>query len=314
MRKDLLSLFYIFILFIACKKTELIRLEKEDEYVDLKIEDILISEILPDPKKDGVEFVEIYNNSTRLIDLSALQLATTNSTGKRSKLHPISNISTYLYPFTYKLLSLDSKAVQSHYPFQDQNTFHEMSSFPTLTNSQGAVLLFREEQLIDSLFYSVGMHDVFIKNSKGVSLERVSFNKPTNRKDNFISSAASTGYGTPGYENSQLENQDAPSQLISLSSKTFAPNQGEQLKIDLHFAKGGKMANLVIYNGSGKRVRNLLKSHRLGVKNSITWNGKDDNNMHLSTGIYHLFIELYDSKGNRNTYKKSCVLTSKVTI
>src|SRR5690606_10733046 len=125
--------------------------------------------------------------------------------------------SAYIYPFTYKLLSLNSIIVQSHYPFQDQTTFHEMASFPTLTNSLGAVILLREEQVIDSLFYTVGMHDVFIKNSKGVSLERVSFNKSSNTQGNFISAAANTGYATPGYENSQLESQEAPNQSIFLS-------------------------------------------------------------------------------------------------
>src|SRR5690606_29005740 len=150
--------------------------------------------------------------------------------------------------------------------------------FPTLTNSLGAVILLREEQVIDSLFYTVGMHDVFIKNSKGVSLERVSFNKSSNTQGNFISAAANTGYATPGYKNSQLESQEAPNQSIFLNSKTFAPSSGEQLEINFHFNKGGQMANLFIYNRSGKKVRSFLKNHRVGTKDRITWDGKDDNN------------------------------------
>src|SRR5690606_7038397 len=107
MKKGMLLLFCFFTLFIGCKNNELIQPEYKAEDIDIAVKDILISEILPDPKKDGVEFVEIYNNSTRLIDLSTLQLATTNSTGKRSKLHAISKVSAYIYPFTYKLLSLN---------------------------------------------------------------------------------------------------------------------------------------------------------------------------------------------------------------
>src|SRR5690606_38316112 len=54
-----------------------------------------ISEILADPKQGGVEFVEIYNNTTRIIDLSSFYLASTNSSGKLSKRHPIAAANTF---------------------------------------------------------------------------------------------------------------------------------------------------------------------------------------------------------------------------
>lgn len=308
MKKRFLLPFYFSALFFACKENEISQKVEPAQYLDVPAEDILISEILPDPKKDGVEFIEIYNNSTRLIDLIDLQIASTNSSGKRSKLHPVSASSTFIYPHTYKLLSVNSKAVQSQYPFPDQSAFHEMSSFPTLTNSQGAVLIFRNEQLIDSVFYKVSMHDAFIKDPKGVSLERVSFHKKSITEGNFISAAASSGYATPGYKNSQLENQENSSQSIYLNSKTFVPNQGDQLAINLIFPHGGIMANLYIYNMSGKKVRTLLRNHRLGVENSIRWDGKDDKHKQLPTGIYLLLVELYDLKGNLSTWKESCII------
>jgi len=296
----------------GCDKKETTNLNNKLPESNDEIAGVLISEILPDPKKDGVEFVEIYNNSMKVIDLQTLQLASTNSNGKRSKLHAISKSSVLIYPFTYKLLSTNSEIVQTHYPIQDTSAFHNMLSFPTLTNSQGSVILFSNEIPIDSLYYQVDMHDVFIKNPKGVSLERVGFNKPTNAAENFISAAATVGYATPGYQNSQLENKKPINQTFFLSSKTFAPSLNEQLKINFRFHEGGKMVNLLIFNSSGREVRSLLKNHRLGTKDLILWDGLNNENQKLPFGVYFLSIEIFDSKGNLNIYKDSCVLAGKI--
>jgi len=310
--KKVLLLIVFSLTFWSCKNTAIINPDTDVDDGDLEISDILISEILPDPQKGGVEFVEIYNNSTRLIDLNSLQLATMNSTGKRSKLHSISSSTVFIYPFTYKLLSLDSEIVQAHYSVPDKTALHTMASFPTLTNSQGAVILFSDEKPIDSLYYTAGLHDVFIKDPKGVSLERVSFSKPTNSIGNFISAAATAGYATPGYQNSQLENKEKVTQTIFLSSKIFNPDREEQLEINFNFNQGGKMANIFIFNSEGKKIRNLVTNHRLGTKDRIFWNGEDDKKELLPVGVYLLSIEIYDAEGNFKKYKESCVLASKI--
>src|SRR5690606_16587654 len=151
------SLFFSIIL-SGCDKDKLINTNITQTTRPAELTGILISEILVDPKKDGVEFVEIYNNSNQTVNLNSLQLASDNANGKRSKLYPVSNSSTYIQPFTYKLLSINSEKVQAQYPYQSTNTFHNMPSFPILTNTQGAVILFINETATDSLKYNLAMH------------------------------------------------------------------------------------------------------------------------------------------------------------
>lgn len=310
MKGSTLQLLYLTAFLIGCQQNTFF--EPKEETLHFEVADILISEILPDPNIDGVEFVEIFNNSNKVIDLSSLQLATVNASGKRSKLHPISKSSLMMYPFTYKLLSLDVEKIKAHYPIQSSLVFHNMPSFPTLTNSQGSVLLLRKGNVIDSLYYNIAMHDVFIKNPKGVSLERVSFKKATNSPSNFVSAAASTNYATPGYRNSQSGHEEPIESSVFLTAKSFSPNNGESLTINFHFMES-QMTNVFIYNQTGKRVRYLLTNHRLGTKDQILWDGKDDQNNLLPLGVYHVYIEIYDKKGGITKYKKSCIIASKVT-
>lgn len=302
----------IYLILNSCKPA--VPIDFDDVVIEptADLSNILISEILPDPLNGGVEFVEIYNNSTKIIDLNTLQIASSNSTGKRSKLHPLSGSSSYIYPNSYKLLSKNSAIIESYYPVPDISALHTMSSFPVLTNSNGAVILFSNEKIIDSLYYEISMHDPFIKSPKGVSLERVSFQKATNSPGNFISAAASPGYSTPGYRNSQQENLAVSGPVIYLSSKTFLPNKNESLVINFNFKQGGQMMNISIYNRQGKTVRVLYKNHRLGTVDQAVWDGKDAHNEQLPPGVYRLHIEIYDAFGNLKKYSEDCVLSDQL--
>lgn len=300
--KVILLLFFLIIL-SGCDKDKLINTNLSLVATPAELIGILISEILVDPKKDGVEFVEIYNNSHQSVNLNSLQLASDNANGKRSKLHPVSNSNTYIQPFTYKLLSINSEKVQAQYSYQSTNTFHSMPSFPVLTNTQGAVILFINEKAIDSLQYNLAMHNPFIKNAKGVSLERINFHIPGHITGSFLSAAASKGYATPGYQNSQSENREPIPKTVFLS---------EQTTINIHLPSGGKIANIYIYNAKGIRVRSLAKNQLLGTKEQFKWDGRNDNNRILSTGIYSIYVEIFDSAGFLRTYKDNCIWVNKI--
>lgn len=300
--------FVICLIFTNCKQDAAISIDEDITESGTNLSSILISEILPDPKSGGVEFVEIYNNSTKVVDLNTLQVASSSSTGKRSKLHPVSGSSSYIYPNTYKLLSKNSEIIENQYPVPDLGALHTMSSFPVLNNSNGALILFSNEKIIDSLYYEHSMHDLFIKNPKGVSLERVSFQRPTNSAGNFISAAANPGYSTPGYRNSQSDNEVADKPSLYLSVKTFSPHKGESLIINFNFKRGGQMMNIYIYDRTGKSVRVLYQNHRLGTIDQALWDGRDKRGNFLPHGVYQLYIEIYDASGNLTKHREGCIL------
>lgn len=271
--------------------------------------DILISEILADPFKDGAEFIELYNQSDKVIDLSRYAIASANSKGLTGTPRAISKSTLYIYPDSYRLLSKNPQAVLSQYPVPPIEDPVLVKDFPQLTNTEGSVLLLRDEEIIDSLHYSEKMHDPLIRSTKGVSLERVSFRTATNRTGNFISGSATTGYATPGYRNAQRENSNAGGPLVRLSKRTLRRANHETVAIQFNLPTGGRMANIAIFTAAGLKVHQLVQNHRLGTLDYIHWDGHTAGDRRLAAGSYYIHVELFDSAGLLQSFKEVCFLS-----
>jgi hypothetical protein len=64
--------------------------------------------------------------------------------------------------------------------------------------ARGNITLRRSDSLIiDAFDYDEGLHFSLLENKRGVSLERLSFDQPTQSSGNWHSAAESAGYATP---------------------------------------------------------------------------------------------------------------------
>lgn len=276
--------------------------------------DILINEILPNPKIGGVEFVEIYNNSDKDYDLQDLQLARIIAPDSIRSTHPISNEFHVISPKEYKVLTKDPSLIQRSYYTPHLSAFIKMSSMPQMNNKDGTIALISDNIIIDRLDYHESMHSPFIKDPKGVSLERRSFDEGTNASGNFTSAAATVGYATPGYKNSQYESSTPHQNDIWLNSKTFSPDHDgfeDDLHINYHFNTSGSMANAYIYNEQGSIVRHLCRNHSLSIEGELLWDGLNDRGQPLPVGIYIVYFEVYNAIDSVKKYRLSCVLSAK---
>lgn len=285
-------------------------------------DDILINEILFNPKSkgmehaetDGVDFVEIYNHSSKTVDLQQFYLAHVNHEGKVAGHRQVSAVQRLFRPGEYKVLTSQPHIVKAHYPQAESSAFIQMVSLPRFNNDAGTALLIGHGQTIDSLTYYESMHAPFIDNHKGISLERKSFNTPTNAPGNFYSAATSAGGATPGYRNSQGA-AEAGALGIHLASKTFSPDDDgfeDALEINYHFAESGNMATILIYDSHGRLVRRLQRNQSMAREGTITWDGRSDTNQQLPVGIYVALIEVYNDRGMRQVYRKSFALAAKL--
>ncbi len=279
--------------------------------------DVVINEILYNPSDDGVDFVELYNNSNRTIDLQTLKLANRDETDT-ANVKNVSDIAPdgYLFfPESFVLLSTDGNKVLQQYYSPNPNVFLDMQDFPSLPNDNGNLLLMDTWiNTIDYFEYSDGMQFPLLNSTDGVSLERINYNRTTNDNDNWHSAAFSVGYGTPGYKNSQYLDENDVTDEFSLSTDIFSPdNDGYQdiLEISYQLPKPNYTANIIIYDAKGRKIKRLAQNELLGTNGAITWNGLNELNEKVRPGVYIVLIEYFDLDGNVKHYKKNVVVAYK---
>ncbi len=278
---------------------------------ETEAQDVVINEIMPYPKDGGVDYIEIYNRSNKVLDLYELKLANK----KDGEIDVVKNISTehiLFFPKQYYLLSKSGRIVKSQYQTITDDNFIDMATLPSYSSDNGIVVLLNLSlQVIDEVEYDESMQYPLLVSNKGVSLERINPNVPSNYKDNWHSASEEAGFGTPGYKNSQYnENPDAESG-ISLDKETFSPdNDGfdDVLGINYKFNKEGYVGSIFIFDSNGRLVKTIADNELLGTAGTFIWNGIDDRNNKVKIGTYILVAKVYDLDGNIKSYKKAFVV------
>lgn len=274
--------------------------------------DILLSEILFNPKLGGVDFVEIYNNSNHEIDLKELQLANANAAGEPASIKNVSSSKLMIAPGSYWVITTNQANIKLNYQTKFPNQFVQISSLPAFNNDKGVVILLSNNQVLDRLDYNSKTHHPLIQDDDGISLERVSFNASANEAGNFKSAAATSGFATPTYKNSQELTGDE--NFARLISKTFSPdgdNFEDLMILEYQLAANASLATVNIYNDKGKLVKQLLKNQTIGTNGNLTWDGVGENGQKAAVGIYVILFEFFDLKGNTKRIKSTCVLAGK---
>ncbi|RKD18630.1 hypothetical protein BCY91_14940 [Pelobium manganitolerans] len=283
----------------------------------IEIGDVLISEILFNPKAGGVDFVEIYNASDKILDFKDLRIATlANNKDSLVSIKAVSSASLFFEPKTYWVLSANPDSVKAQYFTAHPNRFVKLASLPAFADDKGVVVLLNREGKLEQFAYNKNMHFALLKDVEGVSLERVSFIKPTDAAGNFRSATAASSYATPADENSQRTPGFALSnEAVFLPSKSFSPdNDGFEDLLTIHykFAEAGKVANVSIYDDQGKQVKKLVSNQTLNADGQWVWDGFTENNRLAKTGIYVFYIEIFELNGRVEKFKKTAVLASKL--
>ncbi|MEO8796159.1 MAG: lamin tail domain-containing protein, partial [Daejeonella sp.] len=281
---------------------------------EISKDNILISEILFNPRPEGVDFVEIYNNSESPLDLQELYLANISKDTIANK-KQVSKKQFLINPHQYLVLTVDPENIRKEYFTESTSVFIKMASLPAFNDDKGTVVLLSKNRVIDRFDYSEKMHFQLIKDPEGISLERSSFSRASNEPGNFRSATASSGFATPGYKNSQAVNEISFEDEFKLRSKTFSPdNDGyeDELEISYRFQNPGWVANISVYNEKGVLVKKLLNNFTLSSDGIVNWDGFDENSKISPVGIYLIYVDLFDAEGKTKRYRKTCVLAQQL--
>jgi hypothetical protein len=275
--------------------------------------DALINEILFNPYPGSADFIELFNLSDKIIDLSRLSIGSWNEELNLSSNGVAVSDETRLWiPGQFLLISEDLTAVAEHYQLGKNCQTVEVQKMPSLPNDQGSLAVQTSSlHLLDYFEYDEQMHHPLVKDPEGVSLERLSMQEPASRRDNWHSAAGSYGYATPGYRNSQsISSFFSPD--VRLEPKVFSPNMDgykDVLSIRYQMDAEGAIGRISIWNSEGYQVRHLADNILLGKQGVLTWDGTADNGALAEPGIYIVVFEDFGVDEKRSVTRKTCVLS-----
>jgi hypothetical protein len=264
--------------------------------------ELIFNELLPNPYAGGSEYIELYNRSRRRLSLHGLAIAIRKPDGSLNTHYPLSGVNAVVEEGGYVLLSKDLEGVRPFYFLSSPDVLYELK-LPVLANTSATLVLFRETDgvVIDEVSYSSKWHATSIKDQKGIALERIDPDAPTQETANWTSATANVRYGTPGYQNSQYKKEDNPA--TSIEPPVLAPDGLYHIRYQLDLPNYHCRA--YVYDMSGRRVAEIANHQLLGLEGELIWNGKGAGGIHLLTGLYLIYIEIYNPGGGQSIqYKK----------
>ncbi|HKC36016.1 MAG TPA: lamin tail domain-containing protein, partial [Chitinophagaceae bacterium] len=279
---------------------------------DAAATEMVINEILFNPKSGSSDYVEFYNRSNKIFDASKLYVANRNGSGAISSTKLISTTPYYIFPGDYIVVTEDAINLSLDYLVQNPDAVFVISSLPSFPDDEGDVIVLNfQGAVVDEVKYKDEWQFALISNPDGVSLERIDPDGPSQDAGNWHSAASTAGYGTPTYKNSQYKLLQSINAIVEITPKVFSPdNDGRDdiAMIQYKTTEPGYVANITIYDANGRPVRNLVKNGTLGLQGYWVWDGLDDKKLKLPVGTYILFTEIFNLNGKKEIFKNVVVL------
>jgi hypothetical protein len=273
--------------------------------------DVLINEVLFNPRTGGSDFVEVVNVSQKVVSIQSWRLQNQDEVTDVVTEEPLS-----ILPGEYLVLTRDQQNIFIEYPSSIRENFLEMDDTPAFNNGDGSVILLNEQlEIIDQFDYDESYHFELLNSVKGVSLERLSFTRSTNDPGNWLSASEQVGFATPGYLNSQYNPEGTSSGFFELESDVFSPdNDGFQdvLLINYEMDQSGAVATIKIYDRRGRQVRELSNNLFLGTEGTITWDGITDSGTKARIGPHIVYIDVFTADGLSETKKLPCIVAGRL--
>lgn len=280
--------------------------------------DLVVNEILYDPLPGGAEYIEFYNASAGIIDLSELFFVKIN-TEKSDTGNPcrLSHEGRCIMPGDYYVLSPDRLSVKGDFSYCDYSKIYNCSWFPSLPDGGAGLAVYnRKLEVTDNAYYSDDMHSPILAITSGVSLERIDPRGNGTDPSNWQSAAGTCGYGSPGMENSAAIEQTpaVKNEAMILSSKSISPDYDgyrDLLRITVNSVSAECLLNVNIFNDQGCPVRSLARNLSASYRSEFIWDGSGDSGQALPEGIYIVACLITSPGKSPVLCKKVCALVYK---
>ncbi|MBS1977135.1 MAG: lamin tail domain-containing protein [Bacteroidetes bacterium] len=269
--------------------------------------DIRISEVLFNPRTNGVDFVEFVNMSEKYFNLTDLRLGSLGEDGSPSHQLKVST-GGQLVPGAYAVLTSSPDVVCNQYSKSVREAMYQ-TDLPSLADDEGSIVILNNEgRVIDGLYYSHLWHSVFLKDEEGVSLERIDLTLPP-RKDNWISASSTEGYATPGYLNSSNRiSHDGAFDEVWIEPETLNPLE-TFAQIHYQFSSGGWIGKVTILDGTGHAILNLVEQEWLGSEGFFRWDGYSMEGQAMRSGYYLVWFQIFNANGDVRIFRRRLIVS-----
>ncbi|HCZ37409.1 MAG TPA: hypothetical protein DHV26_15935, partial [Cytophagales bacterium] len=272
--------------------------------------DVLLNEILFNPRPGGVDFVELVNVSDKYINLKNWSLANfADNSITNSRI--VTSGDYILPPASPVVVTSNGSTLKNHYPLAVESNFL-VAATPSMNDDAGSVALISDAGInLDYLLYEDDFHTPILKDKEGVSLERISTTVATMNRNNWKSASSAAGFATPGFINSNSKpDSDLSEDQVIIEPEIFSPDRPGQdfAKIQYKFAQTGWVANVKIADQQGRILKELANNETLGYEGFFRWDGDRADGTRVRVGYYFVWFEVFQLDGQLKTFRKRVVV------
>jgi len=267
--------------------------------------DLVISEILFNPKPLGIRFVELFNRSGKAINLRNWRFARWQAEAL-SDFALLTEENQMIYPGEYRVFTESESMLKSQYPLAV--SVLEVDHMTSMDEKRGnLVLLAPGGYIVDEVHYREDMHHSLLIDRNGVSLERADPDAASADPNNWFSGSEYTGYATPGFQNSQYF-VPAGQQTLSVEPTLISPVSSRlpsYARISFSLEGAGNSGSILIFNRQGYLVRTLLNNSILPVDGTYQWDGTNDKAQRVPMGYYIIQLRVISSHHSTEKWQKT---------
>lgn len=297
---------------IACERSTPTLINSISAAVHYQRNDLIINEIMAAPLTGQPEYIELYNPTSRNINIVGWLLSeTSGSKGITDTCLAI------IKPGMYAVIAADTN-IYNAFPYLRTPDSTQKVFIPGSLNlsNEGDLVKIADvfRTMIDSVYYSDNWYNPNLPGS-GRSLEKINPALNGNDSKNWSSCTFPNG-GSPGLKNSIYTNTNFATGEITVSPNPFSPDGDgyEDFTIISYKLKNSvSQVRMKIYDVKGRLVKTIMNNQASGPEGQVVFNGIDDENRKLRLGIYVIFLEaLNDQNGVVETIKSTLVVGAKL--
>jgi hypothetical protein len=269
--------------------------------------ELVLNELLFNPPADGGDYVEVYNSSQKIIDLSHYLLCNRKSTGELYNFYPIASSPWYLFPNSHAVVTTHIEWLLKNRLVKFPQQLITINNLPSLPDDEGVLVLANLNlQVLDELHYEHLWHHPLLVNEEGVALERINYKSPVQNRNNWGSASANAGYGTPGYQNSVFILGDSLSGKMSLHPQLISPdNDGldDRLAITVESKDNSALIAIKLYDSGGNLIKQLVPPQSISGRGTYYWDGLNEQHRMVARGHYQVVVQLTGMQGKTSTLR-----------